>query len=60
LFMHIQDIIGFDCEIIWNTNKPDGIKQKLLCVSRLKKIGWEASISLRQGLEKTIKEYLDE
>jgi GDP-L-fucose synthase len=47
----IANIIGFKGTIAWDTSKPDGTPQKLLDVSRLSRLGWQASVSLRQGLE---------
>lgn len=47
----IADIIGFSGTIGWDTSKPDGTPQKLLDVSQLRRLGWQPSVSLRQGLE---------
>jgi GDP-L-fucose synthase len=47
----IAEIIGFKGTIAWDTSKPDGTPQKLLDVSRLSRLGWKPSVSLRQGLE---------
>jgi GDP-L-fucose synthase len=47
----IADIIGFKGTISWDTSKPDGTPRKLLDVSRLRRLGWQPSVSLRQGLE---------
>ena len=47
----IAEIVGFKGAIGWDTSKPDGTPQKLLDVSRLSGLGWEPSVSLRQGLE---------
>lgn len=55
----IADITGYEGKIEFDTTKPDGAPQKLLNVSRLKKMGWEASIDLRSGIEKTYQWYLD-
>jgi GDP-L-fucose synthase len=47
----IADIVGFKGTIAWDTSKPDGTPQKLLDVSRLSRLGWKPSVSLRHGLE---------
>jgi len=49
----IRDVVGFEGKIVNDTSKPDGTPRKLLDVSRLGKLGWEAKISLREGLEMT-------
>jgi GDP-L-fucose synthase len=54
----IRDITGFNGGIIYDMEKPDGTPRKLLDVSRLKKLGWTAKISLRKGIEKTYLWYL--
>ena len=49
----IQDISGFKGELVLNKEMPDGTPQKVLDVSKMKELGWENTISLREGLEKT-------
>jgi len=55
----ICEIIGFNGEIIHDTSKPDGTPRKLLDISRMKKLGWEKKTSLRDGIEKTYKWFLE-
>jgi GDP-L-fucose synthase len=49
----IQEIVGFQGEIIWDTDKPDGTPRKLLDVTHLSQLGWRARISLKEGLTET-------
>lgn len=53
----IKNITGFSGEISWDLTKPDGTPRKLLDITRLKQMGWQASIPLRQGIELVYKEY---
>lgn len=46
----IMEIVDFRTEIVCDLSKPDGTCQKLLDVSRLRDLGWQAKTSLRQGL----------
>lgn len=46
----IQDIAGFKGKLVFDTSKPDGTPRKLLDVSRMKQLGWQAGIPLRDGL----------
>ncbi len=55
----VARVVGFEGEIVWDTSKPDGTPRKLLDVSLLKNLGWEASISLEDGLKHTYKWFLD-
>ena len=54
----IGDIVGYKGEIVYDTTKPDGTPQKLLDVSRLRRLGWKARISLRDGIEQTYEWYV--
>lgn len=46
-------VTGFSGRIVFDTSKPDGTPRKLLDVSRLKALGWQASIDLETGLRET-------
>ena len=46
----IQEMTGYRGRITQDTTKPDGTPRKLLDVTRLKSLGWQARIPLRQGL----------
>ena len=58
LAVGISKVIGYDGGIHFNTNMPDGTPRKLLDVSKLEKIGWKYSTSLKEGIEKTYKDYV--
>ena len=49
----ICEIVGFKGELTWDASKPDGTPRKLLDVSKLRSLGWEAQISLREGIART-------
>lgn len=49
----ISNIVGGEHNIKWDANKPDGTSCKLLDCSRLKALGWQASIDLQKGLSMT-------
>jgi len=49
----ISEIIGFEGEISWDKDMPDGTPRKLLDVSRLNNLGWHAQTSLDNGIAKT-------
>jgi GDP-L-fucose synthase len=55
----IKKVTGYKGELVFDSSKPDGAPRKLLDVSRLKSMGWQYSISLKQGLEKTYQWYLE-
>ena len=49
----IQEIVGFEGRINWDSSMPDGTPRRLLDVSLAKKLGWQSSVSLKEGLQKT-------
>lgn len=53
----VREITGYKGEIRWNSDKPDGTYQKLLDVSKMKKLGWTATISLEEGIKSVYKTY---
>ena len=55
----MADVVGFEGELVFDTSKPDGTPRKLLSVERLKDLGWEYSVSLRDGLAGTYAWFLD-
>jgi len=56
----IKDVVGFNGDITFDIDQPDGTPQKLLDVSRLCALGWKADISLRDGIEMTHRWYRDQ
>jgi len=57
LSLKIAKATGFKGQIIWDTQKPDGVFKKQLDISRLKNMGWEAKIGLDLGIKQMVKEY---
>jgi GDP-L-fucose synthase len=51
--------IGFEGELEFDTTKDDGAPRKLMELSRLKTLGFEAKISLRDGLVNTYQWFLN-
>ncbi|MCY9657476.1 GDP-L-fucose synthase [Paenibacillus chondroitinus] len=54
----VGDIIGYDGAIVKDITKPDGTPRKLLDVTKLHSLGWEAKIKLREGIESTYTSFL--
>ena len=53
----VAGIVGFKGTIKKDASKPDGTPRKLMDVSKIKKMGWAARISLEEGLRTVYKEY---
>ena len=55
----IKEITGFEGELQFNREKPDGTPQKLLDLSKMQELGWEAEIPIYGGISKTYEWYVD-
>ena len=53
----ISDLVGYDGEVCWDVEKPDGTPRKMLDSSRIRKLGWGPTVTLIDGLRKTIKDF---
>jgi GDP-L-fucose synthase len=49
----IGEVVGYEGKIVFDASRPDGTPRKLLDVSRLRALGWEACITLREGIAST-------
>ena len=54
----IAHAVGYQGEILWDTGKPDGTPRKLLDVGLLKRLGWQYSVELDEGIERTYQWFL--
>jgi GDP-L-fucose synthase len=52
----IKKISGYSGELSFDASKPDGTPRKLLDVSKLKSLGWEANIPLEEGIKRVFSE----
>ena len=51
-------VVGYNGRLLFDTSKPDGTPQKLLDVSRLRALGWQARITLEEGIRGTYQWFL--
>jgi GDP-L-fucose synthase len=56
----IKRIVGYKGELVFNTDKPDGTPRKLLDVSKLSALGWQAKTSLEDGIKRTYEWYIEQ
>lgn len=55
----VQEIVGFEGRLVFNTDKPDGTMRKLQDVSKLESLGFKSEISLNEGVQSVYNSYLD-
>jgi len=53
----IVEVTGYENEYEWDTSKPNGTLRKVLDVDKIKSLGWEPEIGLKEGLESTYEWY---
>ena len=56
----IARVVGYSGRLVFDTTKPDGTPRKLLDVSRMRRLGWEATIPLEDGLGDAYRWYADQ
>jgi GDP-L-fucose synthase len=49
----VRGAVGYEGDIVWDTEKPDGTPRKLLDVSKIHSLGWKHSIELKDGIART-------
>lgn len=54
----VQEIVGFEGDLIWDTSKPDGTPRKLMDVSKLHAVGWKHTIELKEGIQLAYEDFL--
>ncbi|MBN1931064.1 MAG: GDP-L-fucose synthase [Desulfobacterales bacterium] len=55
----IKEVVNFQGMLCFDSSKPDGTPRKLLDVQRLRNLGWQACIDLREGIESTYQWFLE-
>jgi GDP-L-fucose synthase len=56
----VGEVIGYTGRVVWDSSKPDGTPRKLMDVSRLSALGWQAKVALRNGVARTYRDFLAE
>ena len=51
LALLVKGIVGFEGELHFDSSKPDGTPRKLMDVTKINQLGWEAKISLEEGIQ---------
>lgn len=55
----VQRVVGFRGELVFDPSKPDGTPRKLQDITRIRALGWQAKVSLEDGLARTYAWFLD-
>lgn len=55
----VMDVVGFEGTITKDASKPDGTPRKIMDIGKIRSMGWEPKIGLREGVENAYKDFLD-
>jgi GDP-L-fucose synthase len=55
----IQEIVGFEGQLVWDSSKPDGTPRKQLDTRKINSLGWSPTISLETGIRSTYSWFLE-
>lgn len=58
LAKQIQQIVGYQGDIVLDASKPDGTPRKLMDSTKLFELGWQPKVSLTEGLKKAYADFL--
>lgn len=59
LALLVKKIVGFEGELVFNTDKPDGTPRKLMDCSKIHNLGWKHQIELERGITSVYKEVME-
>jgi GDP-L-fucose synthase len=55
----VEEAVGYQGEIVYDSSKPDGTPRKLVDASKINDLGWRAGISLEEGIRSTYRWFLE-
>ena len=55
----VKEVVGFDGELVFNTDMPDGTPRKLTTVDKLHGLGWKHKVSLNEGIRLAYEWFLE-
>lgn len=55
----IKAVVGYEGQLVFDNTKPDGTMRKLMDVSKINKLGWEAKTSLFEGIKIVYNDFLN-
>lgn len=55
----IVKVVGFEGELVFDSNKPDGTMRKLIDVSKLHSLGWTHKVEIEEGVQKLFDWYME-
>jgi GDP-L-fucose synthase len=53
----VAEVVGFNGKLTFDNSKPDGAPRKLLDITRMKELGWEAQTGFREGIHQAYEDF---
>lgn len=57
LIIMVKEIVGFDGELVWDKTKPNGTPRKMMDATKIKSLGWNPKIQLKDGITQIYEHY---
>uniref|UniRef100_A0A0D9WSQ6 NAD(P)-binding domain-containing protein n=1 Tax=Leersia perrieri TaxID=77586 RepID=A0A0D9WSQ6_9ORYZ len=54
----VREVVGFQGRVVWDVTRPDGVARRLVDSGKMRKIGWEPKVALRDGIRELYRFYL--
>ena len=54
----VQEVVGYRGRIVWDSSKPDGTYRKLLQSDRIRNLGWQPEVDLKEGMKAAYEDYV--
>ncbi|KAL6873394.1 hypothetical protein ACP4OV_013476 [Aristida adscensionis] len=54
----VREVVGYEGRVVWDAGRPDGVARRVVDSSRMRAMGWEPKVELRDGLKKLYESYL--
>ncbi|CAL5041634.1 unnamed protein product [Urochloa decumbens] len=54
----VREVVGYEGRVVWDTSRPDGVMRRLVDSSKMRAMGWEPKVELRDGIKKLYDGYL--
>ncbi len=58
LALTVQEVVGFEGDLVFDTTKPTGTPRKLMDVTKLHALGYRHQIGLKEGIEQVYQDFL--
>ena len=55
----VKVVVGFEGDLVFDTDKPDGTPRKLLDTNKMQNMGWRYKVTLHEGIDRSYRYFLN-